>query len=71
MPELVVAHRTARGYEHRIDRTLALILDFTHLAVAWWAGPLPYLGIGEWELALDCALSYPDAQRELRPREAG
>jgi glycosyltransferase involved in cell wall biosynthesis len=60
---------TARGYADAIDRTLALVRDPAHLALARWAGSLVDLSVTGEHVARGYGLSYARALEELTPRD--
>ncbi|TMK47097.1 MAG: glycosyltransferase family 4 protein [Actinobacteria bacterium] len=62
---------TARGYAAAIERTLALVRDPAHLALARWARSLVDLSVTGEHVARGYGLSYARALEELTPREGG
>jgi glycosyltransferase involved in cell wall biosynthesis len=58
---------TARGYADAIERTLALVRDPAHLALARWAGSLVDLSVTTEHIAKGYGLSYARALEELTP----
>jgi glycosyltransferase involved in cell wall biosynthesis len=62
---------TARGYAEAIQRTLGLMRDPAHLALARWAGSLADLSITSEHLARGYGLSYARALEELTPEDRG
>jgi hypothetical protein len=62
---------TARGYADAIVRTLGLMRDPAHLAMARWAGSLVDLSVTSEHLARGYGLSYARALEEFTPRERG
>jgi glycosyltransferase involved in cell wall biosynthesis len=67
---------TARGYEHAIERTLALALDPTRLALPRWARALNDIGLREEHVVEGFGVSYVRGLQELaatlpRPSEVG
>jgi glycosyltransferase involved in cell wall biosynthesis len=62
---------TARGYADAIVRTLGLMRDPAHLAMARWAGSLVDLSVTGEHLARGYGLSYARALEEFTPRERG
>jgi glycosyltransferase involved in cell wall biosynthesis len=62
---------TARGYADAIQRTLGLMRDPAHLALARWAGSLVDLSVSNEHLARGYGLSYARALDELAPGDRG
>ena len=62
---------TARGYADAIERTLALVRDPAHLALARWAGSLVDLSVTSDHIAKGYGLSYARALEELTPGDGG
>ena len=62
---------TARGYADAIERTLALVRDPAHLALARWAGSLVDLSVTSEHIARGYGLSYARALEELSPGDGG
>jgi glycosyltransferase involved in cell wall biosynthesis len=62
---------TARGYADAIERTLGLMRDPAHLALARWAGSLVDLSVTNEHLARGYGLSYARALEELTPGDRG
>ena len=62
---------TARGYAAAIERTLALVRDPAHLALARWARSLVDLSVTGEHVARGYGLSYARALEELTPRGGG
>ena len=62
---------TARGYADAIERTLRLMRDPAHLAMARWAGSLVDLSVTTEHLARGYGLSYARALEELTPGDHG
>jgi glycosyltransferase involved in cell wall biosynthesis len=62
---------TARGYADAIERTLGLMRDPAHLAMARWAGSLVDLSVTNEHLARGYGLSYARALEELTPGDGG
>jgi glycosyltransferase involved in cell wall biosynthesis len=62
---------TARGYADAIERTLALVRDPAHQALARWAGSLVDLSVTSEHIAKGYGLSYARALEELTPGEGG
>jgi glycosyltransferase involved in cell wall biosynthesis len=62
---------TARGYADAIERTLALVRDPAHLALARWAGSLVDLSVTSEHIARGYGLSYARAIEELAPGDGG
>ena len=62
---------TARGYADAIERTLALVRDPAHLALARWAGSLVDLSVTSDHIAKGYGLSYARALDELTPGDGG
>ena len=62
---------TARGYAAAIERTLALVRDPAHVALARWARSLVDLSVTGEHVARGYGLSYARALEELTPREGG
>jgi hypothetical protein len=62
---------TARGYVDAIERTLGLMRDPSHLAMARWAGSLVDLSVTSEHLARGYGLSYARALEELTPGDRG
>ncbi len=62
---------TARGYADAIERTLGLMRDPAHLALARWAGSLVDLSVTSEHLARGYGLSYARALEELTPGDRG
>jgi hypothetical protein len=58
---------TARAYADAIQRTLGLMRDPAHLALARWAGSLVDLSVTNEHLARGYGLSYARALDELTP----
>jgi glycosyltransferase involved in cell wall biosynthesis len=61
---------TARGYADAIERTLSLVHDPAHLAMARWAGSLVDLSVTGEDIARGYGISYARALEELTPRDA-
>lgn len=62
---------TARGYADAIERTLALVRDPAHLALARWAGSLVDLSVTSEHIARGYGLSYARALEDLTPGDGG
>jgi glycosyltransferase involved in cell wall biosynthesis len=62
---------TARGYADAIERTLALVRDPAHQALARWAGSLVDLSVTSDHIAKGYGLSYARALEELTPGDGG
>ena len=63
--ERYTVEATARGYERAIERTLALALDPTRLALPRWARALNDIGVGEEHVREGFGISYVRGLQEL------
>jgi len=66
MEEQRTSEATARGYEHAVEETLALVGDPAHKALAIWGRALADMGLDERALAAGYGLEYARAIEDLR-----